>query len=128
MKYLIIFISAFFLTILSVGIASAQESDSSRKYHPFLSDNFHIGLGMYRPTKKNKIGADLGLTPDSGASLDGSDSQSTGMLNFRWRYTENWHFQTTYWDTSSESQETLTEDFEFGGGCIPGWLICRIGG
>ena len=115
MKYLKIYISAFYLTLLSAGIAGAQESDISRKYHPFLSDNFHIGLGVYRPSKKAEIGADLDLAPDSGDSLEASESQSTGILNLRWRFTENWHFKTTYWNTDSESQQTLTDDFEFGG-------------
>jgi len=35
------------------------------------------------------------------------------MLNFRWRFTKNWSFQGTYWNTDSESEKTLTEDFEF---------------
>jgi len=115
MRYLKKYISAFFLTLLPAGIASAQESDSSRKYHPFLSDTFHIGLGLYRPSKKTEIGADLDLSPDSSDSLQSSESQSTGILNFRWRFTENWHFKATYWNTDTESQQTLTKDFEFGG-------------
>ncbi len=115
MKFLKTYICAFFLMAISTSSVSAQESDSSRKYHPFLSDNFHIGVGVYRPTKKDKIGADLGLSPGSGASLEDSESQSTGMFDFRWRYTKNWHFQTTYWNTDSESRKTLTADFEFGG-------------
>jgi len=99
---------------VSAGVASAQESGSSGKYHPFLSDNFHLGLGVYRPSKKRKIGADPNDGGSPGKSLDASDSQSTGMLNFRWRYTKNWFFEGTYWNTDSESGETLTEDFEYG--------------
>jgi hypothetical protein len=116
MKYLKIVIGAVFLMSLSVGVASAQESDSSGKYHPFLSDTFNIGLGVYRPTKKNKIGVDANLPNDSiQDSLDKTEDQSTAMLEFRWRYTENWSFRANYWNTSTESRDTLTEDFEFGG-------------
>ena len=116
MKILKILISAFFLMSLSVGAAGAQESDGSDKYHPFLSDTFHIGLGVYRPTKKNKIGVDLNLPNDSiQESLDGTEDQTTAMLDFRWRYTKNWSFQANYWTTSTDSRETLTENFEFGG-------------
>jgi hypothetical protein len=116
MKYLKIIISAVFLMSLSAGVASAQEPDSSDKYHPFLSDTFHIGLGVYRPTKTNKIGVDANLPNDSVQdSLDSTEDQTTAMVDFRWRYTENWSFQANYWVTSSDSRHTLTEDFEFGG-------------
>ena len=113
MKYLKIVISAVFLTSLSVGVASAQESDGSDKYHPLVSSTFNIGLGVYRPTKKDSIGASADLPDDSlDESLDSTESQTTGMLDLRWRYTENWSFQGNYWATSSDSRETLNEDFQ----------------
>jgi len=113
MKILNICISAFFMVSVSAEAASAQESGSSREYHPFLSDNFNIGLGVYRPSQKRRLGADPTGGGGAGESLDASDSQTTGMLNFRWRFTKNWSFQGTYWNTDSESEKTLTEDFEF---------------
>jgi hypothetical protein len=112
MKFLNICISAFFLVSVSAGVASAQDSDSSDKYHPFLSDNFNIGLGIYRPSQKRSLGADLDLGASPGESLDVSESQTTGLLNFRWRFTKNWSFQGTYWATDSDSEKILTEDFE----------------
>jgi len=113
MKFLNICISTFFLVSVSAGVASAQESGSSGKYHPFLSDNINIGLGVYRPSQKRRIGADPNDGGSPGESLEASDSQSTGLLNFRWRFTKNWSFQGTYWNTDAESEKTLTEDFEF---------------
>ena len=113
MKYLKLVISAVFLTSLSIGVAGAQESDGSGKYHPFLSSTFNIGLGVYRPTNKYSIGANANLPDDSvSESLDSSQRQTTGMLDLRWRYTENWSFQANYWATSSDSRETLNEDFQ----------------
>jgi outer membrane protein W len=113
MKNLKILIISVFLTSLSVGVASAQESDSSDKYHPFLSTTFQMGLGAYRPTKKNKIGAGTDLGDDNlQGSLDSSENQTTGMLNFRWRYTDNWTFQGNLWQTSSDSRETLNENYD----------------
>jgi len=94
---------------LSTGSAIAQDSDSSRKYHPFLSDNFRIGVGVYTPSKKTTLGADLGSI--GAEKLEGEDDQSTALLNFRWRFTKNWHFATTYWNTDSTTQQTLTEDY-----------------
>jgi hypothetical protein len=114
MKYLNIVISAVFLLSLSVGVASAQESDGSGKYHPFLSTTLQMGLGVYRPTKTNKIGA-ASSSDDLQESLDSSESQTTAMLDLRWRYTENWSFQANYWATSSESRDTLNKDFSFQG-------------
>ena len=115
MKFINICISAFFLVSVTAGVASAQESGSSGKYHPFLSDNFNIGLGVYRPSLKRRLGADPNDGGSAGESLDASDSQTTGLLNFRWRFTKNWSFQGTSWNTGSESEQTLTENFEFQG-------------
>jgi len=112
MKFLNICISVFFLVSVSAGVASAQESGSSGKYHPFLSDKFHIGLGVYRPNYKHEIGADRNAGGSPGESLDASESQSTDLLNFRWRYSKNWSFQGSFWKIDSESERTLTEDFE----------------
>ena len=114
MKYLKIVISAVSLLSLSVGVASAQESDGSGKYHPFLSTTFQMGLGVYRPTKKDSIGA-ASSKDDLDQSLDSNESQTTGMLSFRWRYTDNWSFQGNFWKTSTESRDTLNLDFTFQG-------------
>ena len=100
---------------VTAGVAGAQESGSSAKFHAFLSDNINIGLGVYRPSKKRRLGADPTDGGSPGESLDASDSQSTGLLNFRWRFTKNWSFQGTYWNTDSESEQFLTETFEFQG-------------
>ena len=112
MKYLKIVISTVFLLSLSVGVAGAQESDGSGKYHPFLSTPFQMGLGVFSATSDAEIGAEITDT-DLQDSVDTSDSQSTGMLNFRWRYTENWSFQANYWESSSDRRETLNKDFTF---------------
>lgn len=110
MKSLNIMISAVLLTSLSVGVASAQESD---KYHPLVSSKFSIGLGAYRPTKKNSIGANVKVEDENlQQSLDTTESQSTGILNLRWRYTENWSFAANLWTTSNDSRETLNKDYQ----------------
>jgi len=111
-RYLKKFITAFFLASLSVGVANAQKFNSSSEYHPFLSDKFNIGVGVFRPTQDREIGIDTNM-PGLSDTLNVSNSSSVGILNFRWRFTENWSFQTTYWNTESENGETLDEDFEF---------------
>jgi len=109
MKLTNTFLAGLIVLGLSTGSATAQDSDSSRKYHPFLSDKFRIGLGAYRPSKKTTLGADLGSI--GADKLTGESDQSTGLLNFRWRFTKNWHFATTYWNTDSTTRETLTKDY-----------------
>jgi hypothetical protein len=114
MKYLKIVIGAGFLLSLSVGVASAQKLKDSDKYHPFLSSTFQIGLGVFAPTQTNKIGADLDFLGGTyQGSLDSTESQTTGILDFRWRFTDNWSFHANYWKTSSGTRDTLTEDFPF---------------
>jgi len=105
-------IAAFLLATSSTGVVSAQESDSSKNNHPFLSDTFNIGLGVFRPSLERKIEADSGK--GIGGSLEENDTQSTGILSFRWRYSKNWSFWATHWQTDSENQQLLTEDFDLG--------------
>ena len=88
MKTYNLFISAILLTSLSAGVASAQDSDSADKYHPYLSDNFNVSLGVFRPKKTFTIGLDSGS--EASEELDTSDEQSTGALALRWRFTDNW--------------------------------------
>jgi hypothetical protein len=128
MKVLDSYLIAFTLMLLSVGNVSAQDTDASEKYHPFLSDKFHIGLGVYRPSKRAKIGVDADLGgSEINDSLEGTDTQSTGSLNFRWRFTKNWSFQGTYWNVNTESQQTLTEDFVFQGEVFQAGSFVRTG-
>jgi len=127
MKILNICISVFFLVSVSAGVASAQESGSSGKYHPFLSDNFQIGLGVYQPNYDHKIGANPNTGGSPGESLDAPDSLSVGLLSFRWRYTKNWSFQGNYWDVDSESEHFLTESFEFEDEVFEAGLFVKAG-
>jgi hypothetical protein len=114
MKYMRIVIGAAFLLSESVGVASAAESSGSDEYHSILSSKVTVGAGLFRPTNKHSIGAE---SPDVNSQdrLDTSKKQTTGMLEVRWRFTENWSFKGNYWATSSESRETLTKDFAFQG-------------
>jgi hypothetical protein len=111
MKAYIPFISAILLTSLSAGVASAQDSDSADKYHPYLSDNFNVSLGAYRPRKKVTIGLNNGTTVSE--ELGASDEQSTGALALRWRFTDNWSVWGQYWNTDSSRSAVLEEDAVF---------------
>ena len=81
MKALIIHLTVGLLIAMPLSPAMAQELDSSGKYHPFLSDTFNIGFGLWRPRTELSIGV-------NDERIDGSESQSTGSLDFRWRFTK----------------------------------------
>ncbi|MCH8130215.1 MAG: hypothetical protein IIC70_10000 [Acidobacteria bacterium] len=49
------------------------------------------------------------------------------MLNFHWRYTKNWSFQGTYWNTDSEAEHFLTNEFEFDGEVFAAGLFVNSG-
>jgi len=107
MKALAIHLTAGLLIAMPLSPVVAKELDSSGNYHPFLSDTFHIGVGLWRPKAEITIGV-------NDESIDGSESQSTGSLDFRWRFTKNWSFQGTYWALDTAAGATLTDDIEFG--------------
>lgn len=126
MMYLNVVISAVSLLSLSVGAASAEEPKNSAKYHPFLSTKFEMGVGVFAATNDLEIGAEL-PDVDLQDSIDTSDDQSNAMLNFRWRYTDNWSFQANYWETSSDARETLNEDFSFQGEVFQAGTFVGVG-
>jgi hypothetical protein len=111
MKAYNLLISTILLISLSAGVASAQDSDSADKYHPYLSDNFNVSIGAYRPKKKVTIGLNNGDTVSEEFAT--SDEQSTGALALRWRYTDNWSVWGQYWNTDSSSSAVLEEDAVF---------------
>jgi hypothetical protein len=116
MKAYILFISAILLTSLSAGVANAQDSDSADKYHPFLSDTFHISLGAFRPKKDIALGLSNGS--EFTQEIAKTETESTPAITFRWRYTKNWSLWGQYWDVGSEASAVLDEDIEFADGTL----------
>ena len=108
MKHTSIRVALISVAVLFAGNLPAQESDSSARYHPFLSDTLYASLGAFRP--KKDVG--LGLSDGSAISeeVDATDTETTGSLSFRWRYTENWSLWAQYWSTNSSSEAVLKKD------------------
>ena len=100
--------------IANTNSALAQSGD---EYHPFLSDTFHIGTGIFYPTKTLTLRVD-GSTPEDEIELDEAlkldESEATGNLNFRWRFGEKWSFWGQYWKVQSDGGAVLEEDIEWG--------------
>jgi hypothetical protein len=96
------------------SIAMAQSSDD---YHPFLSDKFHLGVGVFWPKINFDVrvdGSDPEEEIDFDEALNLSDYQAALSLNFRWRFGEKWSVVGQYWSIDRSGEEVLTEDVSWG--------------
>lgn len=113
-KHILGSLTSVFLLILS-GPLFAQSSDAD--YHPFLSDTFNLGIGIYYPTKDLELRVDgslqeFGFDFDETLKLD--DSEATANLTFRWRFGEKWSMWGQYWNLGSNGGAVLEEDVIWG--------------
>ena len=97
MKLIRFFITSFIfvclLLIVLPTVVSAQNPDKSRSYHPFLSEKFHFGVGQLWSQREFEIRAD-GTVRNTDIDFDGGlgfdESEVTPVVEFIWRYSENW--------------------------------------
>ena len=115
-SYRYLFSIVSLLIAVFVNTAIAQEVDNSARYHPFLTDKFHLGIGGFWPTKSVDIRVD-GSVPGEEIDLDEDlgydESDSTTSVNFRWRYSKSWSFWGQYWSVDSQGSGLLKEDIEW---------------
>jgi len=109
-------LAAALLLLGASGVAAAQESGDASAHHPFLSDRFNFGIGVFYPQKSFEIRVD-GTTSRGSIDLDESfrfdDSETTGSFDFRWRFGEKWSAWAQYWKVNSQGSATLEEDIEW---------------
>lgn len=96
------------------GPLSAQSPNDD--YHPFMSDTFNLGLGIYYPQKDLKLRVDgsvqeLDFDFDQALKLD--ENETTANLTFRWRFGEKWSLFGQYWTIGSNGGAVLEEDIEW---------------
>ena len=113
MKSVLVSLLGILIIALIPAAASAQETGD---YHPFLSDKFHIGVGVFAPQKSFGIEVD-GTVPEESIDFEESlrvdNSESTPSIDFRWRFGEKWSFWSQYWKVDSQGSSTLTKDIEW---------------
>jgi hypothetical protein len=101
------------LAIFLVSLASPVAAQTADDYHPFLSDKFNLGIGLFWPKIDLNLQVD-GTAPEDDIDFDEalnlSDYQTTPAIAFRWRFGEKWSLFGQYWSTSSDGKEVLTED------------------
>lgn len=93
-------------------------AQSADEYHPFLSDRFNLGIGVYFPSKDIKVrvdGSEPGDLIDLDDALKLDNDELVGSLTFRWRFgkQKKWSVWGQYWSLSDSDKAVLTEDLEW---------------
>lgn len=106
------------MIFLIAGAASADET-TAREIHPYLSDEFGIQLGLFRPNKSLMFRYDRsalvpGLDIDFERDLQLRGERDLLALEFTWRYGKNWSLRGQYFDASNRGARTLSEDIAWG--------------
>ena len=113
MKTLIRLIAIALLMSLFSSPVVAQTADD---YHPFLSDRFNLGVGVFWPAvdfSARADGSDPGEEVDFDEAFNFSGSQASAMMGFRWRFGEKWSLAAAGWSTDESGKEVLDEDIEW---------------
>ena len=96
-----------------LGVSDVRAVDS---IHPLLSDKFTLSAGAFLPDKDVEIrvnGSNLGDNIDFDETWGLSSSQTSGALNFRWRFGEKWSVTGQYFSTSDKGRAVLEEDIHW---------------
>lgn len=96
--------------------ASAQEAEDT---HPMLTSKYSANIGIYYPERSFKIGVDASVPTierdiDLSEELKLGSSETTGALEFGWRFGERWLLRGQYFEVGGSRSATLTEDVVWG--------------
>lgn len=104
------------VSILLFVLISPPAFAQSDSIHPILASEFTLTGGIFFPNEEFKISVH-GETPradvDFNDAFKVSRSESTGAMNFRWRFGEKWSLAGQYWSVSDVGKATLEEDVEW---------------
>ena len=101
-----------------IALAATAEAQSTEDVHPLLEDRFLLDGGFFVPKKEFRLRVD-GSVPgediDFGDSVDLSTDETSGQLNFRWRFGEKWSLAGQYFRTSESGTAELNDEIEWEG-------------
>jgi len=106
------------LVLLALAPMAAIAEDTW-DVHPYLSDKFTVGLGVFFPDRSFKIGVDASA-PGFDRSIDLSkefkirSTERTESLEFGWRFGKKWLFRGQYFSVGGSKSATLDEDVQWG--------------
>lgn len=105
------------LTLSFLTFSTPLLAQHGSAVHPWLEDDFTIGVGGYLPSKDFKVRVD-GNVPGEDINFDeGVDvakTDATGSVSFRWVFGEKWSFAGQYWSTSDDGSVELADDIYWG--------------
>ena len=108
---------AFTVACLSSSIpATAQDAWGA---HPYLTDKYHVSLGVFFPERSFKIGVDASV-PGLEAQIDVSKrfkldtSDTTQAMELGWRFGKKWLLRGQHFSVDGSRSATLDEDVEWG--------------
>lgn len=108
--------SLLFGVLMFIAMPSAISAQEAGGYHPFLSDKFNIGIGVFSPQKSFEIRVDgsiPGEEVDFGESLSVDESEVTPSAELRWRFGDKWSLWGQYWKVESGGGAILTKDVKW---------------
>jgi hypothetical protein len=115
-----LFLCIFALLLVSAsGSLLAQDQDSD--FHPALSDNFILGVGLFRSDNAFKlsagVGGDISDDIDFGDSVGVDETATLFNAQLRWKFGKKrkWSLWGQYFETDASGNATLSEDVEWEG-------------
>lgn len=106
-------VQTLIITFSLFGIATGVEAQASPDQHPLLQDRFILDGGFFVPNKEFRLRVD-GSVPgediDFGESVDTSTSETSGQVNFRWKFGEKWSVAGQYFKTSESGTAAIEDD------------------
>ena len=115
-----LFLCIFALLLVSAsGSLLAQDQDSD--FHPALSDNFILGVGLFRSDNAFKlsagVGGDISDDIDFGDSVGVDETATLFNAPLRWKFGKKrkWSLWGQYFETDASGNATLSEDVEWEG-------------
>ena len=95
------------------------QADEQDEFHPYLSSNFFIDVGVYFPDREVSIRVDGSISGiaryvDFQQELGARKSDDTFALNAGWRFGEKWQLGLQYFEFSDAKTAVLAEDIGWG--------------
>lgn len=108
-----------FLALLALAAPTSAIAGDAWDVHPYLTDKFTVGLGVFFPERSFKIGVDASV-PGGERGIDLSkefnirSSETTEALELGWRFSKKWHVRGQHFSVGGSKSATLDEDVQWG--------------
>jgi hypothetical protein len=107
-----------------VACAAAQAADDSAGRNPALNDKWFFEFGGYFPKSATTAQLDsstggVGTIVDFQNMLGMEEHASAANFAIRWRFTERWRLEASYFDTRREGDRATTQDIRWGDKFFP---------